>query len=201
MKTLPDLLRDADPLANEPARTAQQRRAARSAVLDAPRGVEHPPRRRAVVVAIAAAILTVVGAGFFEWSRTAVDVVAAVRFEVRLAEDAPANGLRAVTVPGSSRTIYLHPDIVVTNSDIAQAQVIPGGSPATFGVSIAFTRDGATKVSNATQGHVGKPVAILIDGAVVAAPTLRSAISASAVISGDFTKAEADRIASGILRR
>lgn len=200
MKTLPELLRDADPLASEPARTAHERLMSRQLVLDAPRAGERPPQRRAVVVAIAAVMLTVIGAGFFEWSRTAVDVVAAVRFEARLAEDTPASGLRAVTV-GSGRIIYLHQEAIVGNSDIAQAQVVQGIGASTFGVSVTFNRDGAAKMSSATHGHVGKPIAVLIDGQVVAAPTLRSPISASAVISGDFTKAEADRIASGILGR
>ena len=54
---------------------------------------------------------------------------------------------------------------------------------------------------NATQGHIGKPIAILVDGQVVTAPTVRAAISTTGVISGDFTKAEADRIAAGILGR
>ena len=41
-------------------------------------------------------------------------------------------------------------------------------------------------------------MAILIDGEVVMAPTVRVPIGASAVISGDFSKAEAERIINGI---
>ncbi len=200
MKTLQELLRDADPLPSERARTSHERLTSRQVVLDAPRAVERPPQRREVVVVIAALMLTAIGAGFFEWSRTAVDVVAAVRFEARLAEDTPASGLRAVTV-GSGRIIYLHQETIVTNSDIAQAHVVQGIGASTFGVSVTFNRYGAVRMSNATQGHIGKTIAILIDGQVAAAPTLRSPISASAVISGDFTKAEAERIAGGIVGR
>ena len=54
-----------------------------------------------------------------------VDLRAAVRFEVRLAEDNPAGGLQAARV-GTDRTIYLHPEAIVTNSDIATARVVPG---------------------------------------------------------------------------
>jgi hypothetical protein len=46
--------------------------------------------------------------------------------------------------------------------------------------------------------HLGKPVAILIDGSVVIAPTVKSAIGAAAIISGDYTQADAQRIAAGI---
>src|SRR5207245_7579295 len=61
MKTLRELLRDADPLASE-VRGAYDRRGIRSAVLNAPRVAERPPQRRAVVVAIAAVVLTGIGA-------------------------------------------------------------------------------------------------------------------------------------------
>lgn len=50
----------------------------------------------------------------------------------------------------------------------------------------------------ATANHIGRPVASLIDGAVVAAPLLKARISESAVISGAFSRAEAERIADGI---
>jgi preprotein translocase subunit SecD len=39
---------------------------------------------------------------------------------------------------------------------------------------------------------------MLIDGEVVAAPTLKSPIGDAAVISGDFTQSEAQRIADGM---
>jgi len=200
VKTLQEVLRDVDPLANE-VRGAHDRVAMRAAVVDAPRAAERPPQRRAVVVAVAAAVLTAIGAGFFEWSRTAVDVVAAVRFEARLAEEQPGTGLREAVISLAGRKIYLHPEAILTNGDIAGAQVVPGSTASTFGVAISLTRDGASKIFGATQGHVGKPIAILIDGQVVTAPTLRSPISTAGVISGDFTKAEAERIASGILGR
>lgn len=50
----------------------------------------------------------------------------------------------------------------------------------------------------ATGNHIGKPVAILIDGQVVVAPALRATIGGSAVVSGNFTKEQAERFANGI---
>ena len=50
----------------------------------------------------------------------------------------------------------------------------------------------------ATASHIGKPVAILIDGDVVMAPVLTGLISTSAVIDGNYTRAEAERIVDGI---
>ena len=201
MKTIGDLLRSADPLGHEPIWSPQTRLAARQVVLAGIRASlsSVPWLRRPIVVAIVAAALvlvagTIVGPRF--WSPV---IQAAVRFEVRLAEEAPAAGLHEVTVTTAGRAIYLHQEVVVTNSDIAQAKVVPGDGPSSFGVEVTFSTAGADEMRRATQGHVGKPVAILIDGKVVAVPTLRSPISQSAVISGDFTRGEAERIANGMI--
>jgi preprotein translocase subunit SecD len=50
----------------------------------------------------------------------------------------------------------------------------------------------------ATADHNGRPLAILIDGTVVAAPVVRGPISTSAVITGRYSDAEAERIVEGI---
>ena len=52
MKTLPDLLREADPLGYELPRSAQERRRSRAAILDSPHVVEELPRRRIVIGAV-----------------------------------------------------------------------------------------------------------------------------------------------------
>ena len=53
----------------------------------------------------------------------------------------------------------------------------------------------------ATQGHLDRPVAILLDGDVVMAPVVKSPISGSAMITGNYTRAEAERIVTGIVGR
>ena len=73
--------------------------------------------------------------------------------------------------------------------------------PAEFSVDVTFTPSGAEKILRATRNHLGKSVAMLVDGQVVASPRLRSAIRSSAVINGDFTRAEAERIADGMIGR
>jgi preprotein translocase subunit SecD len=153
------------------------------------------------MVAIAALTLIGIAGGSRYWSQGAVDLVAAVRFEVRLAEENPADGLREAVVSGAGKRIYLHQETVVTNSDIAQAQVTPGAAASTFDVTVTFNADGAAKMLRASQSHIGRPLAILVDGEVVIAPVVRSRITASAVISGNYTRAEAERIVAGILGR
>ena len=197
MKTLPELLRDADPLGYEPRRGAQERRMSRQRILDSPCVTQALPRRRFVMVAVVALTLIAIAAGSRYWS----PVVAAVRFEVRLAEETPSSGLREVVISGADRRIYLRQETVVTNSDIAQAQVIQGDAASTFSVTITFNADGAAKMFRASQSHIGRPLAILIDGEVVMAPVVRSPITTAATISGNFTRAEAERIVAGIIGR
>jgi preprotein translocase subunit SecD len=94
--------------------------------------------------------------------------------------------------------MYLHREIIVDNDDIARSEVIPGSAPSRYGISIAFNEAGARKMRQATAAHIGKPIAILIDGEVVAAPVVRDAIGDSAVISGTYSKADAERIVNGM---
>jgi SecD-like export protein len=203
MKTVREILRDADPLRHEPDETEGERDRLRQAVVAAASDVATPssPWFRAPVALLGAIALIVVGivaVGSQIWPHGGATLQAAVRFEVRLAEDQPGAGLREARAAGSDRVVYLHQEIIVTNDDIAQSSVIEGNGPSRFGVHVQFTAAGAQKMRQATAGHVGRPMAILIDGEIVMAPVLRDPISTSAVISGDFTKAEAERIVNGI---
>ena len=204
MKTVSDILRDADPLRHEPHRPEGRDRL-REAILAAASGVRVSSsagvRRPLVLVAAIALLVVGIAIGSKMWSGGGAALQAAVRFEVRLAEAQPTLGLRPTRIAGTDRVVYIHPEIVVTNDDISQSRVIQGNAPSRFGVAVEFTAAGVDKMRRATAGHIGGPIVILIDGDVVAAPTLRSPISTSAVISGDFTKAEAERIANGMSLR
>jgi SecD/SecF fusion protein len=95
--------------------------------------------------------------------------------------------------------VYLHPEVVATNDDIERSSVVPGDSPLHFWIDVRLNGAGADKMRQATSGHLGRPVAILIDGEVVIAPTVKSAIGGAAMISGDFSRSEAERIVQGMM--
>jgi SecDF, P1 head subdomain len=202
MTNLKNVLAAADPVRHEQQPTEAERGRVRHTVVGAAsRGATRPvPTRRAALVPVLAtlAVIGMIVAAFSMWPRSGSLAQAAIRFEVRLAEDQPAPGLRASRVGSSNRTVYLHPEIVVTNGDIARSRVIPGDTPSHFWIDVQLNSAGAEKMRRATTNHVGKPVAILIDGDVVVAPTLKSAIGAAAVISGDYTQVDAQRIADGM---
>ena len=193
MTTLPELLRNADPLGYEEPPGVQQRQRMRQRIGAGRPAAQEPGRARLAAAAAAAVVVVAMATGY--WS-----VTAAVRFEVRLADDRPAAGLTATPVAGN-RTIYLQSRAVVSNGDIAQAEVVPGSGVSMFNIRITFTPEGAARMLRATQGHLGRPLAVLLDGDVVMAPVVRSPISTSAMITGNYTRAEADRIVNGIVGR
>lgn len=202
MNTLRSLLQDADPLRHETPRLEAERERIWLEILRAAAArQEHGVRRgRPTVVAASAVVMVcVVALGYRAWVGGTTTLLAAVRFEVRLAEAQPVPGLTVARVTDSDQLIYLHPEVVVTNDDIAQTWVVQN-SPAEFGVSVQLLPSGADRMRQATKSHVGRPLAVLIDGTVAMAPVVRAPIGDSAVISGRYTQAEAERIAAGIQR-
>jgi hypothetical protein len=205
MKNIRELLRDADPLRHEPTFSSGQYDFSRQAVLAAAASAAQAPTgvgSRSRMAFFATVALTVIAAsllGSRVWSVFVGDLqAAAVRFEVRLAEDSPASGLREAKVSGSGRSVYLRDEVVVTNGDIAVARVLPGPGPSEYSVGIEFKASGAEKMRAATGNHLGKLLAILLDGQVVMAPVLRTPIGVSARITGNFTRPQAERIVNGI---
>lgn len=205
MTTLRNILAEADPIGHEDGPNEGQRVRIRHVVVAAASRVDARPRRAryrvplTTLVAVASFVAIGIVVAFDPtWPQAGSIAQAAVRFEVRLAEDQPGPGLRAARVANSNRSVYLHPEIVVTNADIERSGVIPGDTALHFWIDVRLTAAGAQKMRQATMSHFGRPVAILIDGEVVATPTVKSPIGAAAVISGDFSRADAQRIADGM---
>jgi hypothetical protein len=200
MKTIRELLLDADPLRHEPAIANERRDAARAAVVAAARdnapSKAAMPFRFARLALVAVVIIGIAILGSRLWPRIGFETYAHVRFEVRLAEDMPAPGLREANVAGNDRTIYVHPEIVLSNEDVARAEVSKDQN-GRVAVSLQFTTEGARKIQAASADHIGRPVAILIDDVVIMAPVLTSALGDSAQITG-MTRDEAERIANGM---
>ena len=120
-----------------------------------------------------------------------------VKFEIRLAEKEPAEGLEEMTVPKSGNKIYVHKRAALGNADVAEARVVKDARerPA---VEIIFAEASRKKVGEFSGKNVGKMAAIFFDGKLVSAPVLRAKFSERAEITGDFTREEAERIAKGL---
>ncbi|MFT3879559.1 MAG: hypothetical protein QM703_07860 [Gemmatales bacterium] len=124
-------------------------------------------------------------------------VVTAVKVEFRRAETKLGKGLVEAVIQGKKEEkVYLHPNAELTHQDIESAFVDSFGSSANeYMVQVAFTKEGARKMTALSKEHLHKPLAILIDGKVVSAPVIASELSNGCVIAGNFKKEEAERIA------
>jgi preprotein translocase subunit SecD len=205
MNNLRELLQDADPLRHEPTPAPDQRITRRQAVLAAARRTPAPSRRRprsrtAVWATSALMVAALLALGAVLWSLFNSNLQAAIRFEVRMAETRPAAGLQKAKVAGSDRYVYLHHQVIVSNNDIAEVKVIQADAPSQYGIGIRFNSTGADKMRQATRAHIGKPLAILLDGQVMMAPVVRDPVGGSAMLTGHYTKAEAQRVADRIVK-
>lgn len=62
-------------------------------------------------------------------------------------------------------------------------------------ISFELTSEGSTLFGEYTAANIGKPLAIVLDGKVLSAPTIQSRITDSGVITGRFTNEEAESLA------
>jgi hypothetical protein len=127
------------------------------------------------------------------------DTVRRILLELRLAEAVPVRGLTfEAIVKSTGKKLHLHYTTVLTNGDVSRARVVE--SAGRYEVAIRLNDDGAVKMASATARHTGRPVAIILDGTVVADVTIREALRAEIVFSANFTEAEATRIVAGLNR-
>lgn len=115
------------------------------------------------------------------------------KVEFRRAENQPAAGLVEAIVTGSDRKVYLYAQTEASNDDMKDIRVVldDRGEPA---MEITFTKDGAEKMARLTERHKGRPIALMIDGEVLSAPTVRAKFSTKALVTGKFTIDEVERI-------
>jgi preprotein translocase subunit SecD len=113
-------------------------------------------------------------------------------------EDANDDGLFN---PGREN-IYRLEGIVITGADLksAVAQFLTSsetqGAEAGWQVSFTLNGAGASKFAAATQRLVGRQLAIVLDNALISAPTVQSAITGGqGVITGNFSADEAKNLA------
>jgi preprotein translocase subunit SecD len=97
--------------------------------------------------------------------------------------------------------VYRLGPVVITGTDVASADAVThlaNAEPAWF-IHIVLTTSGKARFEEATTAMVGGQLAIVVDGAVMSAPTVQVPITEGVLeISGDFTKEEAGRMASSI---
>ncbi|HZM90002.1 MAG TPA: hypothetical protein VFF31_26010 [Blastocatellia bacterium] len=144
-----------------------------------------------------------------------------VTLEIRLAEYERSVGLIETNSVGPQQKIYLHKEALVTNKDVIEASVVRFQAAKeiseamrslgvkdvrdvgdTYEIKVGFTKEAGDRMAKATENHMGKPLALLIDGKVISAPIVSGTIRDRASLIGGgglgFTKDEAQRIANAL---
>ena len=125
-----------------------------------------------------------------------------VTLEFRLAEKEPGAGLteKVFSGWGQKDTFYLHSEILMTREDVIDASVTTSDeNPA---VTLRFSESGAKKFADITGSNIGRHLGMVVDGILLSAPVIRDTIAGGrAVITGDLSDREAQRIVEGLLRR
>jgi RNA polymerase sigma factor (sigma-70 family) len=137
-------------------------------------------------------------------SDTSADPAPSV-FQFRLVLNAPSAKADTMTVvqpdadAKTAKTLYVQKKVLLDQTDLKLASVItnqPAGKP---WIQITFTDAGAKRFAKVTRQNIGKQLAIIIDGRLYSAPTIRSEIRGGrAEITGNFSEPEAQDLASKI---
>jgi preprotein translocase subunit SecD len=120
--------------------------------------------------------------------------------EFRLAEAEAAPGLTETVLDPSGERLYLHDIVVIDQQSVSSAAV--SMSEAGASIELVLTSEGARRFEEWTGMNVGQLCGIVVNGKLVSAPRINAPIRGGrTLITGDFTEAEARRIADGLSGR
>jgi hypothetical protein len=114
-------------------------------------------------------------------------------FEMCLAHFEAGEDRTEYAVPGSEHRVYVEKQPFASIMDVGAIRMIDDatGKPA---IEVTFLPDAVKRVSDVTQQHLNKPVAILAGGKLFSAPTIREQFGSTAVITGEFSRSEAEQV-------
>ena len=99
--------------------------------------------------------------------------------------------------PGAPRPRWhlVEDRVRITGSSLADAYVTSQGRGGRPAVGFRMNEAGADAFAQLTKDNIGAPIAILIDGKLMAAPIVKARIAGVGIISGRFTREEAEDLA------
>jgi preprotein translocase subunit SecD len=123
-----------------------------------------------------------------------------VKVEFRIAEIEPCDNTDEYSFENTQERYYLHQEVLCGNDDIKSTFVEKTLDH--YSVLLEFTQKGTEKWSEITGNNIGKRIGILVNDKLVTAPIIRARIDqGKALITGEFSKQEAQRIAEGIIAK
>lgn len=120
-----------------------------------------------------------------------------VSVEYHRAVYAEVEGLVPMLHAESGRVVYVYPNPVITNRDVAFADATsdPWGEPT---VRLVLNPSGSQKMDSFSREHKGKPLAVLIDGRLVMVAEIKDTLNGMVHIVGGLSEEESRTIARGI---
>ncbi len=141
----------------------------------------------ACAILLAAGLLGILAAaGFFRQAPVEKKVPQSSAVEFRLAESEPGPGLEEKEHDGGK--LYLHKEVLISGADLDSVAYSEEYEMPVL--QIKFKDSSVPKIKAVTSASQGKMLAMLVDGKVIMAPILRTVISDSAQVSGNFTREE-----------
>ena len=115
--------------------------------------------------------------------------------KIHLAENAPGDGRRPATLPGSDAVVHLRAEPELTEAHLKTVAVWNGQNDDKT-VVLMFNAEGTARLARLTAENVGKRLVFVIEDRIVMAPVIQSQINDGlAVIEGGYTKEEAEALA------
>ncbi len=137
-----------------------------------------------------------------EWTTWKTAITTAVQNGLTCAQLAPYEGLDDPTKPlvaceRDDSTMYVLDPAIIKGDQIdnANSQLSPTEG---WVVLLKFKSEGFTTWASYTTANIGKSVAFALDGKVVVAPRINSAITTDTQITGNFTQADAVDLANSL---
>lgn len=97
------------------------------------------------------------------------------------------------------RFLHVEKDVVISSTDLASAAAeAPPPGESDWRILVELAPEAGQRFEEFTGRHFGRRLAIVVDGVVLMAPTIRDRIGRSIAISGTFNEAEAKRLVQTI---
>ena len=116
--------------------------------------------------------------------------------EIRPVLDAENPNAVALVDEESGATFWVEKTPVVGVDDLASANTWVSKGQAFVGIKL--TDDGAKKIQKFTRDHIGERMALVVDGRLIKAPTIRDPIRGSALQIEPLDKTTARQVAKAI---
>jgi preprotein translocase subunit SecD len=100
--------------------------------------------------------------------------------EVRIAEEAPMEGLQAVLVRGEEEIVYLRPDPIFTSAHVTAGDAFP--IPEGLLIELWLSPEGRQALEAATAENLGRRMAVMIDTVAIAAPRIVGPVRADLAV-------------------